>query len=250
MNPSTVAIIPARSGSKGIRDKNIAPLGGFPLLAFSIVAAKMSQRIERVFLSTDSVYYAEIGRRFGAEVPFLRPVDISTDTATDRGFMVHAMEWIRDHEGTVPEYWVHLRPTTPLRDPKHLDEAIGLLSGRPDATALRSAHPSPESPFKWFRRNEHGYLMSLTSDDTELDQFNLPRQAYPTVYIPDGYVDVVRASFILGSTSFHGDRVLGYSSPPCVEVDSVEQLERLEFQLRRHQDSALWHYLNKHFAEK
>lgn len=246
MSADVIAIIPARSGSKSIQDKNLAPLGGHPLLAYSIVAAKLASRVGRVLLSTDSERYAEIGRRYGAEVPFLRPAELSGDTSTDRDFMVHAMEWVRDHEDQVPEYWMHLRPTTPLRDPALLDAAVDLLESHPEATALRSAHPAPESPFKWFRRNEAGMLMALTSDDTRLDRFNLPRQAYPEVYIPDGYVDIVRASFVLGSSLFHGDRVLGFESPPCTEVDSAEELQRLEFQVHR-QGSPLLDYLQQHW---
>jgi len=245
MNSAVVAIIPARSGSKSIKDKNLANLGGYPLLAYSIAAAKMASRINRVLLSTDSEQYAEIGRRYGAEVPFMRPAEFSTDKSTDREFMVHAMEWVRDHEEHLPEYWVHLRPTTPLRDPAHLDEAVCLLESHSEATALRSAHPSPESPFKWFRRNDQGYLTALTSDETSLDRFNLPRQAYPTVYIPDGYVDIVRSSFVLSTTLLHGDRVLGYESPYCTEVDSIEELELLDFQLRK-SGSPLHEYLKFH----
>lgn len=245
MNTSVVAIIPARSGSKSIKDKNLANLGGYPLLAYSIVAAKLSKRVGRVLLSTDSERYAELGRRFGAEAPFLRPPELSSDRSTDRDFMVHAMEWMRDHDGNLPEYWVHLRPTTPLRNPAHIDMAIAMLEARPEATALRSAHPSPESPFKWFRRNNLGFLTALTSDDTSLDRFNLPRQAYPEVFIPDGYVDIVRSSFVLGSGLFHGDRVIGYISPPCTEVDSPGELERIEFQLNKN-GSPLFDYLKKH----
>ena len=249
MNQDVVAIIPARSGSKSVRDKNIALLAGFPVLAYSIAAARMSSMVGRIILSTDSERYAEIGRRFGAEVPFLRPTEISTDRSTDRQFMEHAMTWVRDHEGSVPELWMHLRPTTPLRDPTHLDEAVDLIRSCPAATALRSAHECSESPFKWFRLNADGYLTALTSDDTSLDRFNLPRQAYPTVYIPDGYVDLVRASFVFGTTLFHGDKVLGYESPFCIEVDSQQELDRLEFQVRK-DGSPLLDYLRKNFEEE
>lgn len=248
MSLPVVAIIPARSGSKGIKDKNLSSIGGYPLLAYSIIAAKLSKRIDRILLSTDSEQYAEIGKRFGAEVPFLRPAELSTDKSTDREFMVHAMEWVREYEEVLPEFWVHLRPTTPLRDPRHLDEAVANMESHPEATALRSAHPSPESPLKWFRRTEQGYLTALTSDDTNLDRFNLPRQAYPTVFIPDGYVDIVRSSFVLGTPFLHGDRVLGYESPQCTEVDSPEELERLEFQLSKY-GSPLLNYLKLNWRE-
>lgn len=243
-----IAIIPARSGSKGIKDKNLSKLCGYPLLAYSIVAAKLARQVARVLISTDSEHYAEIGRRYGAEVPFLRPTELSGDTSTDRDFMLHAMQWVQKNEGQIPEYWVHLRPTTPLRDPAHLDSAIQKLSNCPTATALRSAHVSPESPFKWFRLNETGFLTALTSDDTNLDKFNLPRQSYPQVYIPDGYVDIVKSTFVMNSDHFHGHKVLGYEAPYCIEVDSQGELDLLGFHLRKY-GSPLLDYLKAHFKE-
>lgn len=248
MKSEVIAIIPARSGSKGIKNKNLADLGGFPLISYSIIAARLSKRIDRILISTDSEQYAEIGRKFGAEVPFLRPPELSGDSATDRDFMVHSMKWVMDHEGKLPEYWVHLRPTTPLRDPIHLDAAIDALDRLPEATALRSAHACPESPFKWFRINQEGYLTALTSEDTQLDKFNMPRQNYPQVYIPDGYVDVVKSSFVMKSEFFHGDKVLAYESPFCTEVDSADELELLKFQLQKF-GSPLLDYLNKNFKQ-
>ena len=158
---SAIAIIQARSGSKSVIAKNIIQLAGFPLIAFSIAVAKLSTSVARVIVSTDSEKYAEIARQFGAEVPFICPVEISGDNSSDIDFMVHAMNWFDDNELITPEYWVHLRPTTPLRDPKHITEALNQISRRNDATALRSAFPCAESPFKWFRHSDNGFLMSL-----------------------------------------------------------------------------------------
>ncbi|TGL49706.1 acylneuraminate cytidylyltransferase family protein [Leptospira kemamanensis] len=240
---NTIAIIPARSGSKSIKDKNLAKLSGHPLIAYSIAAGVLSKSVIRTIVSTDSEEYAAIAKRYGAEVPFLRPAEYSTDTSTDRDFMLHAMQWIKEKENKVPEYWVHLRPTTPLRDPKHIDEALKMIELDADATALRSAHICSESPFKWFRKNESGYLTALTTEETSLDRFNLPRQSYPDVFIPDGYVDVVRSSFVLGTNFFHGNKVIGYVSPACTEVDSPEELDILEFQIKKY-GSPLLEYLN------
>ncbi len=228
---SAIAIIPARSGSKGIIDKNIVELAGFPLVAFSIAAAKLSSGISRVIVSTDSEKYAEIARQFGAEVPFIRPANISGDNATDIGFMVHAMDWFDKNEIATPEYWVHLRPTTPLREPRQIDRALQLILNRPKATALRSAYLCASSPFKWFRHSDDGYITSLISEDSDIDKLNLPRQVYPKVYIPDGYVDIVRRSFVEETNSIHGNRVLGFESPVCTEIDSIEELHRIEYQL-------------------
>ncbi|TGM80970.1 cytidylyltransferase domain-containing protein [Leptospira bouyouniensis] len=241
---NTIAIIPARSGSKSIKDKNLAVISGHPLIAYSIAAGVLSETVGRTIVSTDSKEYAEIAKRYGAEVPFLRPPEFSTDTSTDRDFMLHAMQWVKENESNLPEFWVHLRPTTPLRDPKHIDEAVHILEADSKATALRSAHPCSESPFKWFRKNDSGYLTALTSDETSLDRFNLPRQSYPDVYIPDGYVDVVRSSFVLNTELFHGNKVIGYISPICTEVDSPEELDILEFKIKKY-GSPLLDYLNK-----
>lgn len=237
-----IAIIPARSGSKSIKDKNLALLGGYPLIAYSIAAAKQAPGVDRVIVSTDSQEYADISVRYGAEVPFLRPSALSGDKSTDIDFMLHAMSWFDENEQIQPEYWVHLRPTTPLRDPAVIDAAISACRNASDCTALRSGHQSPESPFKWFRKSEDGYLMGLTSDDTDLDKFNLPRQSYPDVYIPDGYVDVVKRSFVQKTGALHGNRVLAFESPFCIEVDSIEELELLDFQISK-QGSPLLDYL-------
>ena len=118
-----IGIIPARSGSKGLPDKNIRLLGGQPLLAYSIAVAKLAGS-KRVLVSTDSEEYAEIAGVYGAEVPFIRPKELSDDKSTDYEFMHHAMTWITQKEEKLVEYWVHLRPTTPLRTPNILREAM------------------------------------------------------------------------------------------------------------------------------
>jgi len=91
---NVVAIIPARSGSKSLADKNIKELSGHPLIAYSIAAAKMSKKIDRVIVSTNSQKYAKIAKQYGAEAPFIRPDEFSTDTSTDKDFLVHAMNWL------------------------------------------------------------------------------------------------------------------------------------------------------------
>ncbi|MBT3784217.1 acylneuraminate cytidylyltransferase family protein, partial [bacterium] len=94
-----LAIIPARSGSKGVPGKNIRELGGYPLLAYSVAAAVLSSRITRVLVSTDDAQIAEIGKKFGAEAPFLRPLEFSLDRSSDLEWVEHALLWLREHEG-------------------------------------------------------------------------------------------------------------------------------------------------------
>ena len=139
MASDIIAIVPARAGSKGIPEKNIKNLAGHPLLAYSIAAARLAD-IDQVIVSTDSKYYAEIAKRYGAEVPFIRPADISKDGSIDYKFMSHAMEWYKSNKGTIPKYWLHLRPTTPLRDPEVLKSAVNCIAKDSKATSLRSGH--------------------------------------------------------------------------------------------------------------
>ena len=122
-NPYVVALIPARSGSKGVHNKNLRLLKKRSLLEWSIGAAIQSQAISRIVVSTNSVDYAQAAKNAGAEVPFLRPESISQDKSTDLEFVKHALDFFSS-EGEIPDAIIHLRPTTPFRDPKVMDHAI------------------------------------------------------------------------------------------------------------------------------
>ncbi len=228
-----IAIIPARSGSKGVPGKNIKLLGGIPLFAYSIIAARMMPSVSRVIVSTDSQDYADIAKEFGAEVPFLRPIDISGDKSTDFDLFFHVLNWFKENENLVPEYLLHLRPTTPIRDPKIMEEAVNLfIENKKIASSLRSGHIAPESPFKWFLKDTNNYFKGLREDLTP-EKVNLPRQSFPSVYIPDGYIDILKSEVILNTGTLHGDKMLVFESPFCVEVDNKEDFEYLEYQIEK-----------------
>ena len=234
-----IAIIPARSGSKSLVDKNILELSGHPLIAYSIAAAKLSRKIDRVIVSTNSQEYADIAKQYGAEVPFIRPNKYSTDESTDKDFFVHAMSWIQENEGNAPEYWVHLRPTTPLRDIKVIDSAIDEMISDRSATSLRSGHKAPESPLKWFIKDGLHFKGFVNGED-----YNLPKEAFEQVYIPDGFIDIVKLSFVMNNKEIHGDKMIGFESPVCSEVDSIEEFNYIQYQLDKN-GSSLLNYLDK-----
>jgi len=245
---NTIAIIPARSGSKSVPNKNVASLDGFPLIAYSIAVAKLSKKIERVIVSTNSEKYAEIAIQYGAEVPFIRPENISTDLSVDRDFLLHAMQWLEKHENQKPEYWVHLRPTTPLRSTLLIDNAIDIIQHSSDATSLRSGHKAPESPLKWFKMNNKGFFDSIMLEKGN-ELFNLPREYFDDVYIPDGYVDIVKRSFVTSIDSIHGDKILGFESPEDTnEVDSISEFDYIKYQMTQ-KESPLFDYLNQHSSK-
>ncbi len=228
----TVALIPARAGSKGVPDKNVRLLGGYPLLAWTIAVCRKSATIDRVVVSTDSPEYAALAQEFGAEAPFLRPSAISSDRATDYEFIVHALDWMASR-GAEPDYVLHMRPTTPLRDPHLVDDAVRLFMNMPNATALRSVHEMSESSYKTFEIADGGQLKLVGCDSTALDAANDPRQRFPKTYRANGYVDVLSTSFIRKSGLIHGDRVMPFRTAHAVEIDTEDDFTRLGFELAR-----------------
>ncbi|WP_407282805.1 acylneuraminate cytidylyltransferase family protein [Methanolobus sp. WCC1] len=226
-----IAIIPARGGSKGVPKKNLRDLEGYPLIAYSIAACTLSEKIDRVIVSTDSQEIADVSRSFGAEVPFMRPAEISGDKSTDIEFMLHAISWFKENEGFVPEHIAHVRPTTPLRDPALIDAAIDKILSSKDATSLRSVHELRESPYKLFGINGD-FLEGLYPDDPRPEYYNLPRQTFPPVYQPNGYIDVVKSKTILEMNKLHGHQMLSFITPDVGEVDNLEDFDYIEYILQ------------------
>lgn len=148
----------------------------------------------------------------------------------------------------MPDYLVHLRPTTPLREPQILDEAIAVMLEDQQANSLRSGHLAAESPFKWLLRDEQGYFKTILPEYTT-NYCNLPRQTFPPVYIPDGYVDILKTEFILQAGVIHGEKMIGFASPVCHEVDTIEDFAYLEFEAQR-KGSMLLDYLKEHFPQE
>jgi len=226
-----VALIPARSGSKGVPNKNVFPLCDIPLIAYSIVAALKSELIDRVIVSTDSEAYANIARHYGAEVPFLRPANISGDKATDTQFFDHAIDWFKVNEGHVPAYFAHLRPTTPLRNPAVIDQAIRTFIDS-DFTALRSCHKMSESSYKTFEI-EDNKLKCLCGGGFNIENANLGRQTYPLTYDANGYIDVVRSELIQSQSIVHGDKVQAFVTERAYEIDEPNDIDFVEFIVKK-----------------
>ena len=230
-----IAVIPARSGSKGVPDKNIRNLAGKPLIAYSITAAKNAGLIDRIIVSTDSEKYAYFAREYGAEVPFIRPNKYSKDDSTDYDFVKHLLDWLADNEGSTPDYIIHLRPTTPLRDSSVLDNAIEKFMNNVEATSLRSAHEMSETAYKQFEL-EDKYFKTICTGSFDLDDANNSRQSFPKTYFPNGYIDILRTSYILENHLLHGNRVMGYITDFAIEVDTIDDFKFLEWKINKNDE--------------
>ncbi|MEE3354514.1 MAG: acylneuraminate cytidylyltransferase family protein [Actinomycetota bacterium] len=232
---SVLALIPARSGSKGVPDKNVRPLGGQPLIAWSIAAATQSQVIDRVIVSTDSDAYGRIAIDHGAEVPFLRPSELAADCSRDLEFILHALDWL-DNRGEEPDLIVHLRPTTPFRTPANLDAAVEMMATSSASTglhptAVRSVHEMSTTAYKSMEIDE-GVLRQVGAATTALDGANNPRQDFPVTYLANGYVDVLSTEFIRESGLLHGDQVIPFVTGLALEVDTATDFDLLEYHLK------------------
>jgi len=227
-----LAIIPARGGSKTIPRKNIKPFAGFPLIAYSIAAGLQSDLITRVIVSTDDEEIAAVSRRYGAEVPFIRPAAHAQDQTPDLPVFEHALDWLNEHEGYSPEIVVQLRPTSPLRRMWHIDGSIEALIDNPEADSVRTVVVPFQNPFKMWTIGNDGLMVPLMKTDYQ-EPYNMPRQALPDVYWQTGYVDAAWSRTILQKRSMTGDKILPLILDPgdWVDIDSAEDWHRAEQQI-------------------
>ena len=223
-----MALIPARGGSKSVPRKNLLPVAGKPLIAYSILHAQACPSITRIVVSTDDDEIAEVARKFGAEVPFKRPAEAASDTATDLQVFQHALSWLAANEGYSPELVVHLRPTGPVREVSLIERAVALMLGSPEADALRSVGTAEQTPYKMWRI-EGSFLRPLIQLPGYPEAHSMPRQKLPTAYWQNGYVDIVRPRTVLELDSMVGQVVLPFVVEGKIhELDYVDQIPALE----------------------
>ena len=226
-----LAVIPARGGSKGIPRKNIKDFAGFPLIAYSIAAAKQSNLVTRVIVSTDDEEIAEIARQWGTETPFLRPEEFARDNTLDLPVMQHCLAWLRENEDYQPDMVVWLRPTSPIR-PKHcVDDAIRTLLDHPEADSIRGVIPAGQNPFKmWTVDADSGALNPLLQVEGVKEPYNAPRQILPDAFWQTGHIDAIWTKTILEKQSMTGDVIfpLMIDTRYTVDIDIASDWDNAE----------------------
>ncbi len=227
--PEVLAIVPARGGSKSIPRKNVRDFAGHPLLAFSVAAGLQAERVTRVIVSTEDEAIAEVGRDYGAEVPFVRPAHLARDDTLDLPVFQHALRWLDENEGYRPDLVVQLRPTSPLRRRGLVDEAVELLLADERADSVRGVVPSGQNPYKMWRLEEDGRLRPLL-DDGPRQAYNRPRQELPPTYWQTGHIDAIRPATIVDQASMSGEVILGLQLDPryAVDIDRESDWRRAE----------------------
>jgi len=219
-----LAVVPARGGSKSIPRKNIRPFAGHPLLAYSIAAGLQAKLVDRVVVSTDDAEIAEVARRYGAEVPFLRPPELAMDSTPDLPVFEHALLWLEKNENYVPDLVVQLRPTTPVRPPDCVDRGISILLDHPNADSVRAVIPSGQNPYKMWRIMDNGVMTPLLEGGIR-EAYNKPRQELPPTYWQTGHLDVFRKDLIFEEHSMSGEQILPLVIDPKYTVDIDNALD-------------------------
>lgn len=237
-------IIPARSGSKSISNKNITLLGGYPLLAYSIAAAKLSSKVHNIYVSTDSREYADIAKIYGAEVLYLRPRNISRDHSMDIDFFQYHIDFFNKNNLNLPDYFINLRPTTPLRESKIIDDAVNVFINDKTSTSLRSAHKVALTPYKMFKRDGK-HMRPFLTDDSIVESHSAARQLFDDAYVGNGYIDIVDPVQINEKNMLYGDNIFLYETDIVSDIDRSQDLLNSSNQLHNDQYKDLLNYMEK-----
>lgn len=216
-----LAIIPARSGSKGLKNKNIKPLNGKPLMAYSIEAALESELFDKVVLSTDSEKYVTIGKEFGASVPFLRSEELSNDTASSWDVVRDLVVWY-EQKGESFDTVTLLQPTSPLRNSEHINEGYDLFKEM-NAELVVGVTEVDHSPV-WMNtlskdKSMHGFLNNEYS--------KLPRQSLPDFYRINGALYIISVKHLFNSDEFYSEKSYAYVMDQYSSVDIDTEMDFL-----------------------
>lgn len=229
-----LGIITARGGSKGIPGKNIKPLAGKPLIAYTIEAAKESGVFDRIILSTDDKRIAEVARSCGCEVPFMRPAELAGDSTPHLPVLQHAVRWLEDREEYKPDAVVILQPTAPLRRGVHLREAAELfIKSGADSVVSVSEIPGHHNPHWQFCMDGDGKLSLFTGEP--ISQVIRRRQDLPTTFTRNGAIYLFKTHLLFDpqDPNFYGGFVVGYPMDAAdgINIDSMEDWKEAEKRL-------------------
>lgn len=215
-----VAIVPARSGSKGITKKNIRSFDGHPLLGYTIKNAIKSGIFDKVFLTTDCEEMASIGRKYGAEVPFIRPKEFATDTSAMIDVIKHALNEIIANN-YLPDIIILLQPTSPFRRNQDIVSALALMQDNPKSDSVISVELVPQhySPHYVVKINNNKTIEHFMPNSSTITR----RQDTPLAYTRNGQFYIIKCSTIMKKKSIYGDQCLPYiTSHNAVNLDTEE----------------------------
>jgi CMP-N,N'-diacetyllegionaminic acid synthase len=211
----TLAIIPARGGSKGVIHKNIRKLVNKPLIEYTITAALESKFINKIIVSTDDKAISLLSKSLGAEVPFLRPKKFSHDTSKTSDLISHTLDFLKKNQSYVPDIIIILQPTSPLRNSNHIDKTIKILQKTKSSSVItvKKIHDHPFASFKY----EKPYLKPFKSDFEKYYQ----RQKFPDLYYPTGAIYAFWYNTFKKYNSVYGKKII----PLFIDDESIIDID-------------------------
>lgn len=217
-------VITARGGSKGVPRKNIKMIEGIPLVAYKIIAAQKCQYEKRIIVSTDDEEIAEVSRKYGAEVPFMRPIELATDSASSVDVVLHTMNWVTDNSKEIYDYVCLLEPSSPFASYKDLDEALRLIEEKDADTLLGMKEVDVSTNF----------IHSLDKDG-KLSEFyyaikdlkSIRRQEQQKEYTMNGCMYIAKWEYFMKNKLFHSENSIPYimSDESSIEIDTMLNYE-------------------------
>ena len=213
-SPRILSVITARGGSKTIPRKNILPVGGKPLIAWTIEAAQASPSLSRNIVSTDDQEIGDIAQRWGADVPFIRPTELAGDASPHIPAVQHAVRWVEAHDQEKPDWVLLLQPTTPLRTSEDIESAIRLMLEK-ECDSVLSVCEAASHPYLTKRITKGGFI----EDFIETPCGYLARQSLPRVYALNGAIYLARREVLMKEGTFQTDHTCAYIMPPERSLD-------------------------------
>ena len=226
-----ICLIPARGGSKGVPGKNIKELCGKPLIAYTIEAALKAEGVDRVVVTTDDEDIARVAREYGAEVPFMRPAELASDTAGAVDVYQHAINFLREETGEAIEKFMVLLPTAPMRNSKHIDEAIAYFNEKGARTLLSMTEA--ETPAVWYCVQDEEERVHNAGFGAGAAMNN--RQKNEKYIVPNGAIYILDYDLLVNERTYYCDNTVAYlmSKEDAVDIDYPIDFEFAEFLMKK-----------------
>ncbi len=220
-----LVIIPARSGSKGIKNKNIKIIKNKPLLTHSIIYAKKCKFIDKIVVSTDSFKYANIAKKFKADVPFLRSKRLSGDKVKDYPVIKNCLKTSEKYYKTLFDYIVLLRPTSPFRERLLIEKGLKKLHNNKTSTSIRSVIQTKKHPYRHWRIIKKERMISIIANVKE--PYNIPRQLLPKMFFQTGDIEIIKRKTIMNG-SISGTRVIPLIVKSFYDIDTIDDIKKIK----------------------
>lgn len=231
--PKILALIPARSGSQRIKNKNIMNFYGFPLIAYSISAAIKSNIFKKIIVSTDSVMYSRISKKFGAETPFLRSKNISTSTSSDYQWIKYTLDKLKDNNEYFDFFFI-LRPTNPFRTHKSILRAWNIFK-KSKCDSLRAVELCKQHPGKMWKMHQKLIKPILSYKINSQPSYNNQTKVLPKIYVQNASLEISSVQAVYKYKTITGRKICPFITKKFegLDINTPEDIEYINILIKK-----------------